>query len=165
MRRGWEEAPVFLGVWRSRPAPQSPGGTLRIRTGALRAEEGAWSWPGLSQVQTPGPSSLPPVGLGQGTRAYLVDVTLEAVSIRGSGQASLTTAKDEGVLARLPGQTASTASSPHHPPDQAWPQPQNNGDKRDFDRDTPNPKPRPQTLLLGTHRCRSGPLQSSADSP
>lgn len=43
------------GPWGSRGsgAHSPPGGALRIRTGALKSEEGAGSWPGLCQVGTP----------------------------------------------------------------------------------------------------------------
>lgn len=53
----------------------------------------AWALPG---GDSPGPSSSPPLGVGLGAHSYLVNSMLEAVS---PGQASLTTAKDEGVLA------------------------------------------------------------------
>lgn len=50
LRRGWEEAPWVPG---GLEPTAFPGGALRIRTGALRSEEGAGSWPGLLQVGTP----------------------------------------------------------------------------------------------------------------
>lgn len=64
-KEGLGEGPGFPGGLEA-TVPQPPGRALRIRTGALTSEEGARSWPGLSQVGTLGPTSLPPVGLGQG---------------------------------------------------------------------------------------------------
>ena len=53
------------GSWGS-GAHSPPGGALRIRTGVLRSEEGAGSWPGLHQVGTPQgpPHHLPWVWVG-----------------------------------------------------------------------------------------------------
>ena len=50
LRRGWEEAPWVPG---GLEPTAFPGGALRVRTGALRSEEGAGSWSGLLQVGTP----------------------------------------------------------------------------------------------------------------
>lgn len=50
LRRGWEEAPWVPG---GLEPTAFLGGALRIRTGALRSEEGAGSWPGLLQVGSP----------------------------------------------------------------------------------------------------------------
>lgn len=71
----------------------------------------AWAQPGGD----PGAHLIASRGAGIGAPSYLADATLEAVSTRGPGQASLTTAKVDGVLAGPPGQLPSTAPSPHHP--------------------------------------------------